>query len=139
MRTVALVACVKSKHAESAPAAELYQSAWFRKARAYAEQEADAWYILSAKYGVVSPNEVIEPYNESLYDASAGERKECATGVLDTLRELLSAEDEVIILAGLRYREHLEERLRQFAARVSVPMEGLGIGEQLRFLNERIH
>jgi cytoplasmic iron level regulating protein YaaA (DUF328/UPF0246 family) len=136
VRKVALVACVKSKRAQPAPAADLYQSAWFRKARAYAKEEADAWYILSAKYGVVSPNEVIEPYDESLYDFSAGERREWAAGVMETLRELITAEDEVIILAGLRYREHLEEGLRQFAARVSVPMEGLGIGEQLRFLNE---
>src|SRR5690606_13413659 len=57
-RTIALVSCVSSKEPHAAPARDLYTSALFRKARAYAERNADAWYILSAKYGLVDPNRV---------------------------------------------------------------------------------
>ena len=35
---IALVACVSKKAEESQPAADIYQSAWFKKASAYAKQ-----------------------------------------------------------------------------------------------------
>ncbi|MCS4191258.1 hypothetical protein GGP51_002750 [Salinibacter ruber] len=40
----------------------------------------------------------------------------------------MSPSDEVTILAGQTYREHLVEPLKQMVAEVTVPMEGLGIG-----------
>ena len=61
MKEVALVACVKAKRDESSPASGLYDSTWFRKARAYARTKADTWRILSAKYGVLDPSEVSVP------------------------------------------------------------------------------
>lgn len=39
-----------------APAADLYTSDWFRKARAYAERYADTWFVLSALHGVLAPD-----------------------------------------------------------------------------------
>ena len=53
--SIALVACVKTKAETPRPARDLYVSDLFRKASAYAEKTADAWYILSAKYGHVRP------------------------------------------------------------------------------------
>ena len=50
---VALVSCVKSRRPEPAPARDLYTSPLFRAMRRYAESHADAWYILSAKHGLV--------------------------------------------------------------------------------------
>jgi hypothetical protein len=50
-----------------------------------------------------------------------------------------SARDEVIILAGRAYREFLVMWLVTFLGyTVSVPMEGLGIGRQLQWLNQAI-
>lgn len=40
----------------------------------------------------------------------------------------------MILLAGLRYREEIEPFLRKRGFAVSVPLEGLKIGEQLRYL-----
>ena len=137
MSEIALVACVKSKCDQPKPAGRLYNSAWFRKARTYARQRCDAWLILSAKHGVLSPDNEIAPYEETLNNFSAQERREWSSRVLQELSEVLSPEDEVVILAGRKYREYLTGPLKEEVANVSVPMEGLGIGEQLQFLKER--
>ena len=138
MKKVAMVACVKAKRDEPSPASRLYESTWFRKARAYAETKADTWRILSAKHGVLDPREVIAPYDTSLHDFPASKRREWADGVVKSLDRLLDSGDEVIILAGRRYREYLTGPLRERGCEVSVPMEGLGIGEQLQFLSEAL-
>ena len=59
---VYLVACVSQKKETCDQAQYLYTSALFTKARAYALRHADRWYILSAKHGLVPPEEVIDPY-----------------------------------------------------------------------------
>lgn len=138
MKTAALVACVKSKREKSCAAADLYDSPWFRKARAYAQARSDTWRILSAKHGALPPDEVIEPYDESLHDFTVTGRREWAERVLETLGSFLAPTDEVIILAGRKYREHLEGPLCQRVAEVKVPMEGLGIGKQLQYLNSAL-
>jgi hypothetical protein len=46
---------------------------------------------------------------------------------------------EVILLAGSRYREGVDLFLRQHGFSVSIPMEGLGIGKQLQWLNRAVH
>ncbi|PQJ36835.1 hypothetical protein BSZ35_00155 [Salinibacter sp. 10B] len=137
MPTVALVACVKSKRDRPMPAGRLYNSTWFQKARVYARERCDSWFILSAKHGVLAPTDEVAPYEETLNNFSAQERQEWASSVLEELGEVLSPEDEVVILAGLKYREYLTGPLEDLVARVSIPMEGLGIGEQLQFLNQR--
>lgn len=66
-REIGLVSCVKSKRDEPAKPRELYTSAYFEKMRAYAEQEHDEWWILSAKHGLLDPDgSPIDPYNETL-------------------------------------------------------------------------
>lgn len=64
--TVGLVGCASQKLRRAAPARELYVSQLFKKASAYAEKTCDRWYILSAKHGLVHPDEVLEPYDVKL-------------------------------------------------------------------------
>ena len=45
---------------------DLYRSVWFLKARACAEAVGSCWFILSAEYGLVHPDEMIEPYEMTL-------------------------------------------------------------------------
>lgn len=67
VRRIALVGCTKGKLPARAPARDLYVGDLFAKARAYA-QTFDAWYVLSARHGLVLPDEVIEPYDVTLGD-----------------------------------------------------------------------
>lgn len=137
-RPVTLVSCVKGKHGQPLPARDLYASDWFRKARAYAEQRGGRWYILSAEYGLVDPQDVIRPYERTLYGMDAGERTAWAARVGGQLRAVLQPGDRVEILAGERYREHLLPVLRAAGHDVTVPMEGLEIGQQLAWLKQAV-
>lgn len=129
---IILVSCVGEKLPQAAPAQDLYQSAWFRKARRYAETHGQRWYILSALYGLVNPGDVIESYNVTLNEKSAEERRAWAGKVSEQISKVITP-GPLTILAGKHYREYLSEFLHGYA--LNVPMEGLGIGQQLAWLD----
>ncbi len=69
MRTLVVVPCGAKKIWSEQPslgavrAAEAYVGVPFRVNRAYAEVVGDAWVILSAKYGFLAPDELLDgPY-----------------------------------------------------------------------------
>ncbi|MDH5700233.1 MAG: hypothetical protein OEZ41_09765 [Nitrospirota bacterium] len=133
--TVYLVSCVSQKQAESALGRELYVSVWFRKAQDYVEALGCPWFILSAEYGLVSPDQVIAPYEKTLNAMLVSARRQWAIRVLAQLDEVVPNLSQVVFLAGKRYREFLEGHLRNHNIGVSVPMDGLRIGEQLSWLS----
>ena len=133
-----LVSCVKTKRSFPCRAEDLYSSAWFAKARAHAERQNCPWRILSAKYGLVRPETVIEPYEKTLNTMRDAERREWAERVLTQLEPELAGLDAVVFLAGQSYREFLEGPLRNRGLDVRVPMEGLSQGRQLSWLNDQL-
>ena len=137
-KNVALVACVSKKRNYPSPAKDLNISDWFRKASTYALIVGDEWYVLSAKYGLISPDVMIDPYDETLNNMPVTSRRLWAQKVLSDLRMRLTAGDAVIILAGVKYREYLISPLRQMGCEIVIPMEGLRIGEQLSWLSKQI-
>ena len=138
-KTIALVACVSKKQNTPRQAKDLYISDWFGKASTFAKENADNWYILSAKYGLLDPDAIIEPYNETLNRMPIASRRYWAQHVLDSLRLIVSPGDRIIILAGNRYRENLVVSIREMGCIFDIPMEGLRIGEQLRWLGRQIN
>ena len=133
-----LVSCVKTKLSRPARAKELYVSDWFRKARAYVEREGVAWHILSAKYGLVHPDDEIEPYEKTLVTMRVVERRAWAGQVLEALEPCLDEADTVVFLAGQPYREFFEPWLRSRGIGLDVPMRGLRQGQQLAWLGARL-
>ena len=131
---VALIPCGKHKRDSASPARDLYLLHFFRGLRHYAETHADAWYIMSA--GVLRPEQVVEPYERTLNTMPKRERLAWAERVQLQLLELLPTGAEVILLAGLRYREEIVPFLRERGFSVSVPLEGLPIGKQLQRLKQ---
>ena len=136
MDRVVLIGCGKSKLTQAAPACELYTGALFRLSWSYAEQMQPASiFILSAKHGLVSPDQVLEPYDLTLTGQRATVRKLWATMVIDQLDQQLSRSSaQFVILAGRSYRDYLVPHLEYWEA----PMAGLGIGQQLQFLKKAI-
>jgi hypothetical protein len=137
---VALISCTKSKTSYPAPARVLYsESALFRKALAYAEPRADRVYVLSAKYGLVTLDQPLEPYELTLKTMGAGERKAWAARVFDQIREQLGANLGDITFefhTGEEYREHLTALLSRAGATCTCPVEGLAIGERMQFYDQ---
>lgn len=133
-----LVSCVGRKGQSPAPAKDLYLSDWFIKARRVVEMESWKWFVLSAKHGLLDPEESVAPYEKTLNTMSAEERRSWASETWQALEPHLAGVRSVVLFAGQKYREHLEPRLRDLRIEVQVPMEGLAIGEQLAWLKRRL-
>ena len=133
-----LVSCVKTKLPTPAPAKDLYDSDWFRKARAFVESTRCPWRILSAQYGLVHPDEEIRRYEKTLNKMAVAERRAWACDVLGAMKPLLVGVDTVVFFAGVRYREFLVPALYERDVAVSIPMCGLRQGQQLAWLNDRL-
>jgi hypothetical protein len=133
---VGLVGCVKSKRPTRSPAQDLYTSALFRGRRRYVEATCERWYILSAKHGLLAPTDLIDPYDESLTDASRATRQHWSESVLASLRDAVGdlRSHTFEIHAGAAYRDFgLVTGLTKSGAAVDVPAVGLRQGEQLQF------
>ena len=133
-----LLSCAYKKAPTPRKANNFCISLWFGKAKSYVESTNQRWFILSAKYGLVNPNWKINPYDRSMNSMPIKERKEWTEDVSKILILHITDIDTIYILAGQRYREFLVPKLRDYDdVNICVPMEGLRIGEQLRWLNER--
>jgi hypothetical protein len=132
---VALVSCVKSKRESESRARDLYTSPLFVGMRRYAEQHADAWFILSAEHGVLAPDQLVAPYEKTLNKMVKAERLVWAERVRQQLLKVLLPGTKVIVLAAERYREGIVPFLKSEGFSVEVPMEGLKLGPQISWLN----
>jgi cytoplasmic iron level regulating protein YaaA (DUF328/UPF0246 family) len=136
MKTVVLISCVSQKLSNRAKAKELYISTLFKKNMEYAKSlKPENIFILSAKYGLVKLEEEIDTYDETLNTKGSKEIKLWADKVIKSLSKEIDLDmDRVIFLAGEKYRKYLLPSIKNY----EIPMEGLGIGEQLKFLTEII-
>lgn len=132
---VALVGCGKSKLEHEAPARDLYTGSLFRAARGWAERNADAWFILSAKHGLVHPDTVIAPYDVTLPDLPKELREEhAAKAAVDFLQAVgpgISGPMKIVILAGDGYTRTGAHLKTLVDCVIELPLAGLGIGRRL--------
>ena len=98
---IALVGCGAAKRDEACPARDMYTSAFFSLKRQYAEQ-FDDWYILSAKHGLLDPDEVIDPYDQSIEDVDTATWADQVEKHLDNLGDV-----QLVFLCGRNYWEPL--------------------------------
>lgn len=141
MPEIGLVSCVKTKSKNPAQPRDLYTSPYFEKMRAYAEQNHDDWWILSAKHGLLDPNaEPIEPYDKTLNGARKAEKQDWAERVLPQLRtnNLLLEGTTLVIHAGKDYYGELIPLLEDEPVNVEIPTEGLGFGDTQAWYKKRI-
>jgi hypothetical protein len=136
MDTIVLVSCSKNKLNKSAKARDLYIGQLFRASMAYAYcLRPKEVFILSAKHCLLHPDKKIDPYDCTLNEMTALQREHWASRVFKQLKSQTRVKhDRFVFLAGKRYRENLVPHL----SIGEVPMKGLGIGEQLHFLNKML-
>lgn len=138
MEKIVLISCASKKlpHKAKTKAKDLYASPLFKLCMKYASSlKPDKIFILSAKYGLLDLGAEIEPYDETLNNMTEKEIKLWADKVLAELRKVADLEkNEIIFLAGEKYRKYLIPHVTHY----KVPLEGLGIGKQLKFLKEKV-
>lgn len=143
MKTVVLVGCGKEKLDRAAKAKDLYTGQLFRKARAYAERIGDEWAILSAKHFLLSPEEVIKPYEHRLQGLHRDYRRQWVWNTNWGIRSRWKTwENEVrfICLAGKDYAQAFESEFLDPVAtlKAEYPLAGLGVGSRLKWLSESL-
>lgn len=132
------IGCVKSKKTKPCKASELYTSSLFRYSFRYALSltKRDKIFILSAKYGLVKPDDIIQPYELTLNSMNKRQRQQWAYKVYKQLvREGIDFNEEAIFLCGKKYREFIMTKFTNAKA----PLENLGLGEQLQFYKEALN
>jgi hypothetical protein len=134
-----LVTCVKSKQSVPAAACDLYTSALFQKQRAYAEATDLPWFILSARWGLVRPDEWLSPYELRLDDMSRAYRAAWGAWVAARLEQEVSDVSGMVveIHAGQSYLEPLSQPLRDLGVSIRTPLTGLSHGQRLAWYDAR--
>ena len=115
-----------------------FPSDLFSKAYAYSKKMYDQVAILSAKYGLLLPNELIEPYNVTLNDMGVSERRAWSEKVFEQMKRKLNLAnyDKVFFHAGKNYREFLIPKIKKAGLKIEIPLEKLPIGKQLAWYNQ---
>lgn len=135
---IVLISCVKQKQSEPCKAVDMYISPLFRGGLRYAKLIGyDKLFILSAKYGLLKPEEKISPYNSTLKSKSENEKKLWSVNILNSLRKegVDFEKDEIIILAGIEYRKYIISKFKNY----KIPLKGLSLGNQLKYYNNVLH
>ena len=131
------ISCVKSKRKTKAKARDMYISPLFRYSLKYALSltSENKIYILSAKYGLLKLNEVINPYELTLNTMSESEKKKWAYKVYLQMKKCgLNFDEDAIFLTGKNYRKYLITKFPNATA----PLKNLGLGMQLSFYKNNI-
>jgi len=130
---VGLVSCSKRKLCRPAPARELYSPSYvFDRSVRYLERRCDEWWVLSARHGLVHPDEVLEPYDENLSGAPKTVREEWGARVRRALLERYEGRRiKLVLMAGKSYASFLEG----LEFEVEEPLRGLGTGHRRRWLS----
>lgn len=144
MRTHILIGCGGLKLDHAAPARELYTGPLFRAARTHAEASGVPWAILSARYGLVMPADVIEPYDYRLQRVEGAPRSCYVTcrALGQQLRTWMRGRANVQIEAhaGTPYVRWVWDALREVYPNpvgVAAPLHGLQVGERLSWYRQR--
>jgi len=127
---------VKTKRAIRSRAEDLYTSPLFRGRRAYVDRTCQRWFILSAKHGLLEPDDLIEPYDVTLTAQSVSERRSWSELVVRDLSTRLGELSAYVfeIHAGAAYRDFgLVAGLQARGVVVVIPTERLSQGAQLAF------
>jgi hypothetical protein len=131
MAKIVLLSCTKSKLDKPSQAQDLYSaSPMFRKTLEYGKSlKPDKMFILSAKHHLVPMTKVLAPYDKTLKEMSADDKKKWAEETIKQMKShsLNLDKDHFIFLTGGEYMNNIE-----------TPMEGKRMGERLQWLNSQI-
>jgi hypothetical protein len=87
-------------------AKQMYQGRLFKTVRKYCESMGFDYVIISAKYGLIHPDDIIEGYETILKTKEDVEK--IRPKVEEKLRAMLDNYDKVVVIAGKQYREVLK-------------------------------
>jgi len=129
--TIGLIACCATKQENECYAKDMYISPLFRMSREWIEKQGVPWFILSAKYGLLNPEQKIEPYNLTLSQLTRQQRQQWASYVRRQIDKSIGNQP-LLVLAGTLYLEATRGHV------VIDPLKGLPIGKRLQKLKKML-
>lgn len=136
--TLVLIACSKSKLKDPAPAYQLYTGQLFKKATDWAQRRGLPWFVVSALYGLLKPDQTLSPYDFTIKDLQGEtERTQWAHRVVacELTRHAPKGSHAFLIMPE-RYRRLLQGELLKHGITYENPLESMGIGRQMKWLIE---
>jgi len=132
---IGIIGCTKTKAKQPCEAQEMYSgSTLFKLKRLYADQYLDDWMILSSKYGLITKDKVIEPYELCLYkfnNTSIVMNKEHLRGWRAKVgSQILALNSTIVYLVSKEYWTGLP--------RGETPLLNMRFGTQIKWLKDRV-
>ncbi|EHQ36201.1 tRNA-guanine transglycosylase DpdA [Methanoplanus limicola] len=131
-----ITSCTKNKleipDDKPVAAKDLYLGTLFDKVKKYSAAMGYEYMIISAKYGLLSPDDKIKTYNKVLSKKSDAD--DIRDQVEEKLTPLLNDYDKILVIAGKNYREVLNGVIDD---RFYILKKG-GIGEMLHVLKDSL-
>jgi len=140
-QTLVVVPCGKQKvwnrrpSAGPTPAERAYTSNYFNLCKKYAQAFSDEWVVLSGKYGILKPRELVK----GDYDLRIKPSPRFAATIREQLRRhLRHGINRVVSLCGNDYSRCLENALRDLGVSFHAPLAASRIGRRQATLKRHI-
>ncbi|EKS35140.1 hypothetical protein HMPREF9696_02412 [Afipia clevelandensis ATCC 49720] len=127
-KRIALVSCGSAKISFRTEARYLYKSPLFQNSIYVANAIADEVFVLSALYGLVRQDEVLDPYDLSLKSFDSTQSQQWGDRIAEKLSELSSFPTEAILFAGSSYVDPIASSLANSRITLKYPFKGLPLG-----------
>jgi hypothetical protein len=122
---VVLIGSSGTTAGDPAPAARLYTSAGFARARDTAVRGRLPWFVLSAKHGLLDAGDVVSPYDVQIGDQSAGYRTAWGEWVVAQLAERVRLDGVTVeVHGGVDFAQPLRQPLARRGAALEIPLPG---------------
>lgn len=134
---IVFIGCGATKMKNACKARKMYVGNYVQLCLAYAQTfiTQDNIYILSAKYGVLPLEKVIEPYNKTLNNMNIEEKQDWKNMVIKQLEDIgINKDTEVVFICGTNYYTLLEDYFTNY----KLPLPKQGIGVQQHFMIEEL-
>jgi hypothetical protein len=107
------------------PARELFESPGFARAREHAVRTGRPWFVLSAKHGLLDPDDVVSPFDLLIGDQPAGYRAAWAEWVVVQLADRVRLPGATVeVHGGVDFAQALRIPLERRGARTEIPLPG---------------
>jgi hypothetical protein len=105
------------------PAADLFESPGFARARDAAVRSGLPWFVLSAKHGLLDPDDVVGPFDVLLGDRTAGYRSAWAEWVVVQLADRVRLPGVTVeVHGGIDFAQALRSPLARRGATLEIPL-----------------
>jgi hypothetical protein len=122
---VALIGSSGATADEPRAAGELFRSDGFARSREHARHSRLPWFVLSAKHGLLDPDEVISPHEIQIDDQPTAYRTAWGEWVVAQLADRLQLDGVVVeVHGGVDFAQPLRQPLTRRGAVLEIPLPG---------------